>query len=398
MTNHLLNTYARTDFSISRGQGCFVYSDNSETGLEDEYLDFGAGIAVTSVGHAHPHLIEALTEQAQKLWHTSNLYKSEGQEKLAERLCENSFADQAFFTNSGAESNECAIKMARYYHFAKGNTERVNIITFQGAFHGRTIATIAAGGQKKYMEGFGPKAAGFLQVDFEDWDALVAISKENCAAIMLEPIQGEGGLRPFSQAFLVKLRKLCDDNDILLIYDEIQSGIGRTGHLFAYELNGIEPDIMALAKGLGGGFPVGVCLANANAASGMKPGTHGTTYGGNPLAMAVGNAVLDIVLADGFLAHVKKMSGLFNQKLLGLIDAHPSIYEAIAGEGLLTGIKCKALNLDVLKAVYQQNMLAVPAGNNVLRLLPPLIVNETEIGMAIEKLDQAATQLEQKGS
>ncbi|NRA85978.1 MAG: aspartate aminotransferase family protein [Rhizobiales bacterium] len=393
MTNHLLNTYARTDFSIDRGEGCYVFSKNLETGQEEKYLDFGAGIAVTSVGHAHPHLIKALTDQAQKLWHTSNLYKSEGQEKLAKRLCENSFADLAFFTNSGAESNECAIKMARRYHYAKGNVNKVNIITFENAFHGRTLATIAAGGQEKYLEGFGPKAAGFQQIAFEDWDALLAATKQDCAAILLEPIQGEGGLRPFSSAFLAKLRHYCDENDILLIFDEIQTGIGRSGHLFAYELSGIEPDIMSLAKGLGGGFPVGVCLANKNAASGMKPGVHGTTYGGNPLAMAVGNAVLDIILADGFLTHVKKMSGFMGQKLMGLIDSHPDIFEAVRGEGLLIGLKCKASNLDVLKALYAQKMLAVPAGDNVLRILPPLVATEQDISLAIEKLDLAATSL-----
>lgn len=395
MTNHLLNTYARTDFSIDRGEGCYVYCKDSK-GNEHKFLDFGAGIAVTSVGHTHPHLVEAIQLQSQKIWHTSNLYKSEGQEKLAKRLCDNSFADLAFFTNSGAESNECAIKMARRYHFAKGNVQNVNIITFEGAFHGRTIATIAAGGQEKYLEGFGPKAAGFLQVGFEEWDALIAASKENCAAIMLEPIQGEGGLRPFNNQFIIKLRKHCDANDILLIFDEIQTGVGRTGQLFAYENYGIAPDIMSLAKGLGGGFPMGVCLATKNAASGMAPGTHGTTYGGNAMAMAVANAVLDIILADGFLDEVRKTSGYLSQKLLGLIDAHPSIFDKVRGYGLLIGLKCNALNTDILAALYQQNMLAVPAGDNVLRILPPLIATIKDIDLAIEKLSLAATDLENR--
>lgn len=398
MTNHLLNTYVPTDFSFERGEGSYVFAKNPKTGVEEKYLDFGAGVAVISVGHSHPHLVETLTAQVQKLWHTSNWYKSTDQEKLAKRLCEISFADQAFFTNSGAESNECAIKVARRYHYAKGNENKVNIITFEGAFHGRTIGTIAAGGQAKYLEGFGPKAAGFIQVPFQDWDALTQACAENCAAIMLEPIQGEGGLRAFDPSFVVKIRKFCDDNDILLIFDEIQTGIGRTGRLFAYEALGIEPDIMSLAKGLGGGFPMGACLATNQAASGMQPGTHGTTYGGNNLAMAAANAVLDIVLADGFMQHVKKTSGILSQKLLGLVDAHPSVFESIKGEGLLVGLKCKALNMDVLTELYSQKMLAIPAGDNVLRMIPPLTATEAEVNLAIERLDIAATNLEHAAS
>ena len=394
MANHLLNTYAPTEFSFDRGEGCYVYAKNPKTGVEEKYLDFGAGVAVISVGHGHPHLVAALTEQVQKLWHTSNWYKSTDQEKLAKRLCEISFADEAFFTNSGAESNECAMKVARRYHYAKGNENRVNIITFEGAFHGRTIATIAAGGQAKYLEGFGPKAAGFIQVPFQDWDALVDATKEDCAAIMLEPIQGEGGLRAFDPSFVVKLRKLCDDNDILLIFDEIQTGIGRTGRMFAYEALGVEPDIMSLAKGLGGGFPMGACLATTRAASGMQPGVHGTTYGGNNLAMAAANAVLDIVLDDGFLQNVKQVSGVLSQKLMGLVDAHPTIFEGIKGEGMLVGLKCKAVNMDILSALYEEKMLAIPAGDNVLRLIPPLVATEAEVNVAIEKLSLAATKLE----
>ncbi|MCJ8323531.1 MAG: aspartate aminotransferase family protein [Rhizobiales bacterium] len=393
MTNHLMNTYMPTDFSFERGEGCYIFANNPKTGVEEKYLDFGAGVAVLSVGHSHPHLVAALNEQAQKLWHSSNWYKSTQQETLSKRLCDISFADKVFFTNSGAESNECAIKVARRYHYAQGNKHKVNIITFEGAFHGRTIGTIAAGGQAKYLEGFGPKAGGFTQVPFQDWDALIAAADENCAAIMLEPIQGEGGLRSFDPSFVVKLRTYCDENDILLIFDEIQTGIGRTGRLFAYEALGVEPDIMSLAKGLGGGFPMGACLATAQAASGMQPGIHGSTYGGNQLAMAVANAVLDIILAEGFLANVKKISGILGQKLLGLIDAHPTIFESLKGEGLLIGLKCKIVNMDLLAALYDQKMLAIPAGDNVMRLLPPLIATEDEVNLAIEKLDISATLL-----
>ncbi|MGL1920765.1 MAG: aspartate aminotransferase family protein [Hyphomicrobiales bacterium] len=394
MTNHLLNTYAPTEFSFDRGEGCYLFAKNPETGVEEKYLDCGSGVAVVSVGHSHPHLVAALTEQVQKLWHTSNWYKSTDQEKLAARLCEISFADKVFFTNSGAESNECAIKVARRYHYAKGNENRVNIITFEGAFHGRTIGTIAAGGQAKYLEGFGPKAGGFIQVPFQDWDALVAAADEDCAAIMLEPIQGESGLRAFEPSFLVKLRKYCDDKGILLIFDEIQTGMGRTGRLFAYEASGVVPDIMSLAKGLGGGFPMGACVATDEAASGMQPGVHGTTYGGNNLGMVAANAVLDVILADGFMSNVKKVSGLLSQKLLGLVDAHPEIYEGIKGEGLLVGLKCKALNMDILQELYKQKMLVIPAGDNVLRVIPPLIATEDDVNLAIEKLDAAATELE----
>ncbi len=396
MKNHLLNTYARTEFSFDRGEGCILYGKNPKTGQTEEYLDFGAGIAVLSLGHAHPYLVAALTEQAQKLWHTSNLYKDENQEKLSMRLCQNSFADLVFFTNSGAESNECAFKMARRYHYEKGNSHKVNIISFEGAFHGRTLATIAAGGQEKHLEGFAPKAAGFIQVPFEDWDAMCTATKKNCAAIILEPIQGEGGLRPFSKQFLVKLRKYCDENDILLIFDEIQTGIGRTGTLFAYETYGVEPDIMSIAKGIGGGFPVGACLAIERVGMCMTAGSHGSTYGGNPLAMAVGNAVLDVVLADGFLENVRKTAGFLNQKLLAVIDAHPTIFEDLRGEGLLIGIKCKASNIDILNALYEQKMLAVPAGNNVLRILPPLIATIKDVELAMEKLTKAAISLEEK--
>jgi acetylornithine/N-succinyldiaminopimelate aminotransferase len=318
----LLPTYARAPIALERGEGAWAITADGT-----RYLDFGAGIAVNSLGHAHPHLVEALTAQAQRIWHTSNLYTMPDGEKLARRLCEATFAERVFFTNSGAEANECAIKMARKYHAAKGHPERYRIITFEGAFHGRTLATIAAGGQQKYIDGFGPKVDGFDQVPFDDEAALkVAIGRET-AALMIEPIQGEGGLRSVPMRVLKRLRELCDEHGLMLVFDEIQTGVGRTGKFFAYELNGVAPDIMSIAKGIGGGFPMGACLATEEAASGMTLGTHGTTFGGNPLAMAVGNAVLDVVLADGFLDHVQKTALRLRQSLAQLKYQHPQVIE-----------------------------------------------------------------------
>ena len=313
MITPVLPTYKRAPLAFDHGKGMRVYTEDGK-----EYLDFGAGVAVTSLGHAHPHLVEALTEQARKLWHTSNLYVIPGQEKLAHRLTEATFADTVFFTNSGAEALECAIKMARKFHAAKGAPERYRIITFEGAFHGRTLATIAAGGQAKYLEGFGPKVEGFDQVPFGDEKALLAAITEATAGILIEPIQGEGGLRVLPPGKLKRLREIADEHGLLLILDEVQCGVGRTGKLFAHEWAGIKPDIMAIAKGIGGGFPVGACLATEEAAQGMTAGTHGSTFGGNPLAMAVGNAVLDVILADGFLDHVKKSGLALKQRLARL--------------------------------------------------------------------------------
>ena len=318
----------------------------------EEYLDFGAGVAVTSLGHAHPHLVAALTEQVSKLWHTSNLYQIPGQEKLARRLIDNSFAETVFFTNSGAEALECSIKMARKYHAAKGEPERFRLITFEGAFHGRTLATIAAGGQAKYLEGFGPKVEGFDQVPFDDWAALEAAIGPETAGILIEPVQGEGGLRQVSSSRMRNLREICDANGILFVLDEVQCGTGRTGKLFAYEWSGITPDIMAIAKGIGGGFPMGACLATENAARGMTAGTHGSTFGGNPLAMAVGNAVLDVILADGFLDHVRKAGLTLKQRLAQLKDEHPAIIAEVRGEGLMMGLKCKVPNTDFVAAAF----------------------------------------------
>lgn len=325
----LYDTYSRAPLRFERGEGVWLITESGE-----RYLDFGAGVAVTSVGHSNPHVVGALKEQADKVWHLSNIYEIPGQERLAKRLTDATFADKVFFTNSGAEALECAIKTARRYQFSKGHPERFHIITFEGAFHGRTLATIAAGSQEKYLEGFGPKAPGFDQVLFGDIEAVRAAITEATAAILIEPVQGEGGVRPATTEFMKALRQLCDDNGLLLILDEVQTGVGRTGKFFAHEWSGITPDIMAVAKGIGGGFPLGACLATSEAASGMKAGTHGSTYGGNPLAMAVGSAVLDIVLADGFLQHVRDVALVFRQGLASLKDRYPDVIEDIRGEGL----------------------------------------------------------------
>ncbi|OBZ97198.1 acetylornithine aminotransferase [Pararhizobium polonicum] len=384
----LYDTYARAPLRFERGEGVWLIAEDGT-----RYLDFAAGVAVNSLGHAHPHLVSALKEQAEKVWHLSNLYEVPGQESLSRRLTEATFADKVFFTNSGAEALECAIKTARRYHFAKGQPEKFHIITFEGAFHGRTLATIAAGGQAKYLEGFGPKAPGFYQVPFDDMAALKAAITEETAAILIEPIQGEGGIRTVSKEFLQELRALCDEYGLLLVLDEVQSGVGRTGKLFAHEWAGITPDIMAVAKGIGGGFPLGACLATEDAASGMIAGTHGSTYGGNPLAMAVGNAVLDVILADDFLQHVRDVSLVFRQGLASLADRFPDVIEEIRGEGLMLGIKAKVPSTDLLKAIRAEKLLAVPAGENVIRLLPPLVTTAEEAREGLARLERAAEQL-----
>ncbi len=384
----LFDTFARAPLRFERGEGVWLVTEGGE-----RYLDFGAGIAVNSLGHAHPHLVEALKAQAEKVWHTSNLYEVPGQEKLSRRLTDHSFADKVFFTNSGAEALECAIKTARRYQYVKGRPERFHIITVEGAFHGRTLATIAAGGQAKYLEGFGPKVEGFDQVPFGDMDALKATITEKTAAILIEPIQGEGGIRPVPKAFLQAIRDLCDEHGLLLIFDEVQTGVGRTGKLFAYELSGVEPDIMALAKGIGGGYPLGACLATAEAACGMTAGTHGTTYGGNPLGMAVGNAVLDIILVDGFLENVRDVSLIFRQGLASLKDRFPDVIEEIRGEGLLLGVKAKVPAGDFVAAMRAEHMLAVPAGDNVVRLLPPLTITPEEAREGLSRIEKAAEKL-----
>ena len=381
----LYETFARAPLSFDHGEGSWLVTTGGQ-----RFLDFAGGIAVNSLGHGHPHLVAALTEQAAKLWHVSNLYEIPGQRRLADRLVAATFADKVFFTNSGAEALECAIKTARRYHFVKGNPERYGIITIEGAFHGRTLATIAAGGQPKYLEGFGPKVEGFDQIAFADLEKIEETITGETAAILIEPVQGEGGIRAVPAGMMRKLREICDEKGILLVLDEVQCGIGRTGKLFAHEWAGIEPDIMAIAKGIGGGFPMGACLATDEAASGMTAGVHGTTFGGNPLAMAVGNAVLDVVLEDGFLEEVRRKALLAKQALASVVDEFPAVFEEVRGEGLMLGLKCKVSNGTVNAALRDQNLLAAPAGDNVVRLLPPLNVVDDEIRIAVEAIRAAA--------
>jgi acetylornithine/N-succinyldiaminopimelate aminotransferase len=388
VSSHLLPTYARVDLAFERGEGAWLF-----TAEGDRYLDFTSGVAVNALGHAHPHLVKALTEQAQKLWHVSNLYRIPEGEKLADRLCAATFADTVFFQNSGAEAIECAIKMARKYQSASGRPERFRIITFEGAFHGRTLAALAATGNKKYLDGFGPPMPGFDQVPFADLDAVKKAIGPETAAIIIEPVMGEGGVRVVPHAFLRALRKLCDDNGLLLVFDEIQTGVGRTGDLFAYEHTGVEPDIMALAKALGGGFPIGACLATEEASKGMTAGTHGSTFGGNELAMAVGNAVLDVVTADGFMERVRKNALLLKQRLAELKDRHASVLAEVRGEGLLIGLRMIPQASELVDELRAEKMITVAAGDNVVRLLPPLIIGEKEITEAIGCIDRACARL-----
>jgi acetylornithine/N-succinyldiaminopimelate aminotransferase len=387
----LLPTYSRFDLAFERGEGSRLYTADGV-----EYLDFGGGIAVSILGHAHPHLVAALVRQAHKLWHTSNLYRIPEGERLARRLVDATFADKVFFTNSGAEALECAIKMARKHHAARGRPERFRLITFEGAFHGRTLATIAAGGQEKYLEGFGPRVEGFDQVGFGDLEAVKAAIGPQTAGILVEPVQGEGGIRAAPAGFLKGLRRLCDDNGLLLVLDEVQCGIGRTGRLFAHEWAGIAPDIMAIAKGIGGGFPMGACLASEKAAQGMTAGSHGSTFGGNPLAMAVGNAVLDVVLEKGFIERVRTAGLGLRQKLARLADQYSGVIEEVRGEGLMLGLKCRVPNSDMVKACAGEHLLVIAAGENVVRLLPPLIVSDADIDAAVARIEAAARKLSPK--
>jgi acetylornithine/N-succinyldiaminopimelate aminotransferase len=388
VSSPLLPTYARADLAFERGDGVWLHTAEGEA-----YLDFGSGIAVTALGHAHPHLVEALTEQARRVWHTSNAFRIPGQERLAQRLVDATFAELVFITNSGAEANELAIKMARKYHSSEGRPERYRIVTFEGAFHGRTLATIAAGGQKKYLEGFGPKVEGFDQVPFGDHEALKAAIGPETGAILIEPVQGEGGVRPVPPHCLRGLRELCDERGLLLIFDEVQTGVGRTGWFFAHQRAGVEPDIMAIAKGLGGGFPIGACLATCEAAQGMTVGTHGSTFGGNPLACAVANAVLDVILDPGFLEAVREKALLFKQKLAALRDRYPEVLAEVRGEGLLIGLKCHAAPGDVVAAFRRQKLLSIAAGDNVVRIMPPLTVEPGEIGLGVERMEAALHEL-----
>lgn len=392
MITPVLPSYSRAPLSFVKGEGSWLFDEENK-----RYLDLGAGIAVTALGHAHPELVDTIQEQAKKLWHVSNLYEIPNQEELANRLVDETFADTVFFTNSGAESMECAIKMARKYWFEKGETNRSTIITFDNAFHGRTIATISAVGSEKLTKGFGPLLPGFVQIPIEkdDYSQLESeIQGSDVAAIIVEPIQGEGGIIPLSDEFLKVIRNLCDQTGVLLIFDEIQCGVGRTGKLFAHEWAGVYPDIMTIAKGIGNGFPLGACLATEEAASGMTAGTHGSTYGGNPLACAVGLKVLDIISQPDFLADVNKKAGFFRQKLESLIAEHSEIFELVRGQGFMLGIKCKVPNMDVVANAYEHNLLLVPGGDNVIRLLPALNIGEVELTEAFHKLEQTALSLE----
>lgn len=391
MTSHVYPTYSRPDLQFDRGEGAYLYTADGE-----RYLDFAAGIAVCSLGHSHPHLVDALKNQAEKLWHTSNMFTIPGQERLADRLADATFADLVFFTNSGTEAMECAIKTARQYFASKGHPERYKLITFEGAFHGRSLGAIAAGGNEKYLEGFGPKTPGFEQVPFGDLDAVKAAIDEETAGILIEPIQGEGGMRAADANFMRGLRQIADESGLLIVLDEVQCGVARTGQLFAHELAGIEPDIMAIAKGIGGGFPLGACLATQETGACMVKGTHGSTYGGNPLAMAVGNAVMDIVAKPEFLSEVRDKSLLIKQKLARLCDENADIIEEVRGEGLMLGLKCKVPNLDIVAACRDEHLLTVAAGDNVVRLLPPLIVSSEEIDQAIDIIGKACVKLREK--
>ncbi|MEW6767124.1 MAG: aspartate aminotransferase family protein [Pseudomonadota bacterium] len=386
--NHMLPVFARADVAFERGEGVWLIATNG-----DRYLDFTSGVAVNALGHAHPHLVKALQEQAAKLWHVSNLFRIPEGERLANRLCEVSFADVAFFCNSGAEAMEACIKMARKFQAANGRPERYRLITFQGAFHGRTLATIAATGQQKYLEGFGPPVDGFDQVPLGDLEAVKKAIGPQTAGIVIEPLQGEGGVRAPEPAFFRALRQLCDDNKLVLIFDEVQTGMGRTGTLFAHERLGVTPDIMALAKALGGGFPMGACLATSAAAAGMTPGTHGSTFGGNLLAMAAGNATLDVMLQPKFFDKVRRASLLLKQKLASIVDRYPDVVSEVRGEGLLIGIKAVVPAADLSNALRDEKLLTVGAGENVVRLLPPLIVNETEIEDAVSRLERVCVKL-----
>ena len=388
MTSHLMATFARADLAFERGEGVWLVTKDGE-----RYLDFTSGVAVNAIGHAHPHLVAMLTEQAQKLWHVSNLYEIPEAERAARRLCDASFADVVFFCNSGAEAMEGAIKTARKYQSVSGRPERYRIITFEGAFHGRTLATLAAGGQKKYLDGFGPVVDGFDQVPLGDLAAVKGAIGGQTAAFVIEPLMGEGGVRTVAPSFLKALRELCDQTGLLLVFDEVQSGMGRTGELFAHQRPGVAPDIMALAKALGGGFPVGAVLATEEAAKGMTAGTHGSTFGGNPLAMSTVNATLDVMLAPGFLDHVKRIGILLKQRLAEIKDRYPSVIAEVRGEGLLLGLRAVVPSAELVNAIRAEKMLTVAAGDNVVRLLPPLIISEQEMAEGAARLDRACARL-----
>ena len=390
MTAAVMPTYGRIDIAFERGEGAYMYDTKG-----GKYLDFATGLAVLCVGHSHPHVVAEIQKQAATLMHTSNLYNIPGQERLAERLVANSFADTVFFCNSGAEANECALKMVRRYHHTNGNPERYRVITFNDCFHGRTFATIAATGTEKILDGFGPKMDGFDHVPVGDWAALDAAIGPNTAAIMIEPIQAEGGVMVVADEVMVKLRQVCDDKGLLLIVDEVQTGMGRTGKLLAHEWSGVMPDVATLGKGIGGGFPIGACMATAEAAKGMVAGTHGSTYGGNPLAAAAGNAVLDIILEKGFIENVQRLGDLLRARLEDVCQRNDAVVEEVRGRGVLLGIKCKFPNMDLVTAMRGKGVLVPPAGDNVLRMLPPLNIEEAHIDEAITALEDVCRDLGQ---
>lgn len=393
MIPSILPTYNRAPLNFVSGKGAWLTEADGR-----RFLDLGAGIAVNALGHANPDLVAALTHQANTLWHVSNLYHIGPQQQLADQLVEHTFADTVFFTNSGTEACELAVKMARKFHYENGAPDRTDIITFDGAFHGRSAAGIAASGSEKMTKGFGPLLPGFIHLPFGDHDALTLAAKSpTVGAIMVEPILGEGGIRPLPDACLKGLRDLCDEHGILMILDEIQCGVGRTGKLFAHEWAGVTPDIMMVAKGIGGGFPLGAVLATESAASGMTAGTHGSTYGGNPMGCAVGCKVMEIIANPDFLDDVNRKAGLFRQKLEGLVAGNPAVFEEVRGAGLMLGLKCRAANTDVVQAGYANELLTVPAADNVVRLLPPLNITDTEIEEAIARLEKAAIKVAAHG-
>lgn len=389
MIPSVLPSYARAPLSFVKGEGCWLTEQDGR-----RFLDLGSGIAVTSLGHAHPKLVKVVQDQAAELWHTSNLYNIPQQIALADKLVSLTFADTVFFCNSGTEATECMIKMARKYQSHIGQPERIKIITLDDSFHGRTMAPLSASKNTAMTAGFGPLLDGFVRVPRGDIAAVTAEIDETTAAIMVEPVQGEGGINLNDDAYLAALRELCDDNGLLLLMDEVQCGNGRTGRLYAHQWSGVTPDIMATAKGLAGGFPIGACLATERAASGMGPGSHGSTFGGNPLACAAACVVVDIISDPAFLDHINQMGGLFRQKLEGLVASHPDVFESVRGVGLMLGLVCKAPLMDVVNAGYEAQVLTVPAAHNVLRVIPPLIINETEVHEAVNRLDQAASTLE----
>jgi len=389
VNSHLLPAYARVDLAFERGEGAWLTATNG-----DRYLDFASGVAVNALGHSHPHVVEAITEQAKRVMHVSNLYRIPEGERLAARLCELSFADVVFFANSGAEAMEGVIKIVRKYQSANGHPERYRILTFAGSFHGRTLATLAAAKNKKHLDGFGPVMDGFDQAPVGDIEAVKRAIGPETAGILIEPVQGEGGVRVVDPAFARALRALCDERGLLLAFDEVQTGIGRLGEMFGYQKLGVTPDVMGLAKGLGAGFPIGACLATAEAAKGMTPGTHGSTFGGNPLAMAAGNAVLDVVTKPGFLDHVRDVALLFKQRLAEIKDRQPSVIAEVRGEGLLIGLKCNVPNGELIDALRAEKLLSVAAGDNVARLVPPLIVTDAEVAEAIARIDRACAAIE----